>query len=174
MSAFLLTSEHIAQLAIAWGKFGENKHASPIAQTDAALTVAAKMAWTNFTSVQHRYSNRDMEMKVQDYIIEVLEKTRSMKLDPKLSIIDLYRMVDCYAYQSCEWHKVWDGEIYTEKSFIQGACDRLKDDIIWSDTSQTMWTYDNDNMPREKLDYRTLEPMETIIARYDLDCWVAA
>lgn len=173
MSAFLLTSEHIAQLAIAWGKFGDTKHASPIAQKDAALTVAAKMAWTNFTSIENRYPNDRISNK-KDFIISVLEKTASMELDPKLSIIDLYRMVDCYAYQSSEWSKVWDGEIHTEKSFVQGACDRLKDDIIWSDTSQTMWTYDNDNMPRKKLDHLTIEPMETIIARYDLDCWVAA
>ena len=171
MSAFLLTSEHIAQLAIAYGQFSYPQQ--PIPAKDKALNVAAKMAWTNWTSIEHRYGETGYKKKKQDYIIEVLEKTSSMKLDPFLSVIDLYAMVECYAYQSCEWRKVWDGEIYTEKSFIRDACNALKDTIIGSDKDCTTWSY-SQTMPRKKLDHLTIEPMETIIARYDLDCWVAA
>ena len=171
MSAFLLTSEHLAQLAIAYGKFSYPQQ--PIPAKDKALNVAAKMAWTNWTSVEHRYSETGYKNKRQDYIIEVLEKTSSMELDPKLSVIDLYAMVECYAYQSCEWSEVWNGEIFTEKSFIQDACTMLKDIIIFSDGNST-WSYMKSKSPRKKLDHVTIEPMETIIARYDLDCWVAA
>ena len=171
MSAFLLNPEHIAQLAITYGKYTYPQQ--PIPAKDKALNVAAKMAWTNWTSIAHRYPETGYKGKIQDYIIEVLEKTSSMKLDPKLSPIDLYAMVECYAYQSCEWSEVWDGEIFTQKSFIQEACNTLKNMIILSDEN-SVWAYNNPKMPRKKLDHLTIEPMETIIARYDLDCWVAA
>jgi len=169
MSAWLLTPEHHAQLAIAWGKF-TNPNGTQNAQLDDALVVAAKMAWTNWESYYYRYSHREnptLEERAE-YIKEVLEMTSSMKLDPQLSIFDLYDMVSCYAYQSCEWTEMWNGDVCIHKSFTEDACHVLKDAIIRSNNNK-FWAYDNDKHPKAKLHYKTVEPLSDIISRYDLE-----
>ena len=133
MSAWLLTPEHLARLAISWGQYNhDTRYSSRMDQRQAALKAAAQMAYTNWESYYHRYSHLDTpcDDAFFDYLMMTLGFTDRMNVDPKLGWRDLYKMVGCYAYQSCEDQKLWDGERSRSKTFRQEHCNELQDAII--------------------------------------------
>tara|TARA_B100000212_G_scaffold151870_1_gene114332 strand:+ start:7473 stop:7922 length:450 start_codon:yes stop_codon:yes gene_type:complete len=117
MSAWLCSAEHIGQLAI--------KYSEVCYPKVEATEVATKMAMANLNSLKYRYSHDWKEYFLSHYgddgaykyVNACIEAAKS-EPDPDLTWIELYSMMQCYAYQSCEDQKSWEKKI-NKRLFVQ-------------------------------------------------------
>tara|TARA_B100001093_G_C26508477_1_gene876498 strand:- start:56 stop:505 length:450 start_codon:yes stop_codon:yes gene_type:complete len=117
MSAWLCSSEHIGQLAIKYSEVSYPKVE--------ATEVATKMAMANLNSLKNRYPNDWEEFFLSHYskdgaykyVNACIEAAKS-EPDPDLTWIDLFHMMQCFVYQSCEDQKAWEKPI-NDRLFVQ-------------------------------------------------------
>ena len=110
MSAWLCSSEHIGQLAIKYSEVSYPKVE--------ATEIATKMAMANMNSLKYRYPNDWEEFFLghygddgaYKYVNECIEAATSSP-DPDLTWIKLFKMMECFGYQSCEDQKAWEHPI---------------------------------------------------------------
>ena len=106
MSAWLCSSEHIGQLAIKYSEVSYPKVE--------AKEVAIKMALANLNSLKHRYPDDWAEFFLSHYGDDAVTKycnacieAAQSKPDPDLTWLDLFKMMQCFSYQSCEDQEAW-------------------------------------------------------------------
>ena len=153
MSAFLCTPEHLAQLAIAY--------CNDLYEKAKPRDVVLKMLAMNQESLKARYPDDFDEFVIdhanpeeleyfpptitafkskavrdqfvgswQDYATECIAAVSKGK-DLALGWVDLYRMAQCFSYQSCENKSIWEGGNQIGHTFFNAAhCELLKDRIV--------------------------------------------
>lgn len=116
MSAWLCSSEHIGQLAIKYSEVSYPKVE--------ATEVATKMAMANMNSLKYRYPN-DWEEFLSHYdkdgaykYVNACIEAATSSPDPDLTWLDLFKMMQCFAYQSCEDQKAWEKPI-NDRLFVR-------------------------------------------------------
>lgn len=111
MSAYLCNEEHIGKLAFAFAKaqvpYERDYHKS-------AAEWAQILAFANWDSVAYRYGEASMDqmsggMSRNQYASAAIKAAK--QIDLALGPLDLIRMANCFAYQSCEDPK-WDRADY--------------------------------------------------------------
>lgn len=125
MSAFLCMPEHLAQLAIAFCNDRYEK-AEP-------REVVSQMLAMNKESLKARYPdsfNEFVEGSWQDYEAKCIAAVSKGK-DLALGWVDLYKMAQCFSYQSCENQSIWEGGYQIGHTFFNAhRCELLKDRIV--------------------------------------------
>lgn len=101
MSAYLVSPEHIAQLAL---RFKKQVPFAGAHNVD-ALSWAKALAEANWNSVAYRYGDDDMRymgsgMSKSEYIYAACAATKNW--DYNLNALDLIKMAKCFEYQACE------------------------------------------------------------------------
>jgi hypothetical protein len=125
MSAFLVCPSHIAAMAKASSK------ARYADETDPSI-ICARMAKMNFLSLDARYPDTGgegfYEGTLEKYIKECISELKHVS--PYISWVSLYKMVDCFAYQSCE-HELWhSGYKMRSQVFNWYCCNQLKEQLV--------------------------------------------
>ena len=110
MSAYLVDSEHIAQI-IYWAKqpgrtIGRYNIHTKEELDFSAYHMAANLAQANIDSLIARYGEKDAEFLLGDYTanefkLECSHKATNQK-PSMLSAADIWNMCQCLSYQSCE------------------------------------------------------------------------
>ena len=104
MSAFLCDEQHIGQLAL---KIYDLKLFKVTHGKLSPRGIAAAMAHENIQSLKSRYGDIEFflgAMTVEEYMQGCEDATESKDLN--LKPVDIVKMAQCYAYQSCE-HPEW-------------------------------------------------------------------
>ena len=125
MSAFLVCPSHIAAMAIAQSK-------AKYAEVKDPRVLVGIMARMNFLSLDARYPDTGGEGfydgPLEDYVSECIAELKHVS--PYLSWVQLYKMVACFAYQSCE-HDLWEsGYKMRRQVFNEYCCNQLKNQLV--------------------------------------------
>jgi len=86
----------------------------------------------NFLSLDARYPDTGgegfYEGTLEEYIKECIRELKHVS--PYIGWVQLYKMVDCFAYQSCE-HELWhSGYQIRDQVFNWYCCNELKDQLV--------------------------------------------
>lgn len=125
MSAFLVCPSHIAAMAIAQSK-------AKYAEVKDPRVLVGIMARMNFLSLDARYPDTGgegfYEGPLEDYVAECVSELDHVS--PYLSWVQIYKMVDCFAYQSSE-HDLWEsGYKMRRQVFNEYCCNQLKNQLV--------------------------------------------
>lgn len=113
MSAYLCSEKHLSTLAFELVR----RHVVDQGVHTTEKSVFQSLVKTNLDSLKARYSDTEEEQE--------LSLTYTYKPEKGLTPIQVYKLAECYAYQSCE-HNGWEDS--QEKMWMEA----LKDSIIYN------------------------------------------
>lgn len=160
MSAYICSPEHFAALAAFAVKSSKNgvisewrDHSDP---TATARKVATELARENIRSVATRYPG-DRELPGPDMSpAEIMQAAANLAESyywrpPTLSPVDLLKMCQGYAYQSCETQDWRDSLAHRQIEWIESSCYSM---LPGYDAAP--WSYDGDGRDIRKESYPVL------------------
>lgn len=120
MSAYLVNEEHIAEIAKAWRELKQEYGYNLYTKRMIKGNVVRELTKQNLKSLNARYGENELTGKEEE---KYIAKAKELSLGyAKVDMFDLYKMVQCYMYQSCE-HEEWRE---TDAYFI---CESIKEVI---------------------------------------------
>jgi hypothetical protein len=163
MSAFLVTAEHIAEIAkiqhelkrstfynLSTKKqivFGPDTNKTPTASD-----IAIVLANGNFKSLQAKYNDWEFFLPQESYIsnpshflTKVSQLARNVK--PNVNQPSLYNMIRCYEYQSCE-----DPDYYSSDAYW--VLNALQQYLVGKIVADVQYDYEDDNQKVVQWEYR--------------------
>lgn len=133
MSAFLVTAEHIAEIAKIQHELKRSTFYNlstkkqivfgpDTSKTPTASDIAIVLANGNITSLQAKYNDWEFFLPdnrtVTDYFSQASQLARNIK--PKVNQPSLFNMIRCYEYQSCEDSDYYSSDAYWIIQSLQG------------------------------------------------------